>query len=600
MLIVASSSLFAATRGGPIPAPLPLFPANNWWNTDISGAPIDPNSANFITFIGPTRSLHPDFGGDAGGGDVYGFPYIIVDSAQPKKTVTFDLYADESDGVGVPFYPVPDEAITMSGWVEGGQPGNVNQRDQGDRHILIVDKTNNTLYELYNVWYNGTGWEAASGAFFDMKTNNRRPEEWTSADAAGLAILPGLVRYDEVAGPAEILHALRVTVQQSNGHFYPASHTAGSTAGALPMGARLRLKASKDISSFPADMQKIFRAFKKYGLIVADNGSNMYVSGSYDTQWNNDVLNPNFALLKASDFEVIQLGWAPSVTFVLTLPAAVGAGDTTTATLTAYDSNYNVATGYLGTVHFSSTDGAATLPANYTFTSGDAGTHTFTGGFVLQTPGTHTVTVTDMANPTITLTRTVTVGPPTPTGMAATAATTTSINVSWNPSPNATQYEIARQSSPAGYATLITTPATNYLDTPLAAGATYVYKVKAIDSSSRQSSFSVPDAATTMFFTDDPLTATSTVIKAAHVSELRQAVNAMRATAGLGAVSFNDPVLTGSVLVKAAHFEELRTALSQARAALALSVIGYTDATLVPGATVVRAVHVQELRIGLK
>ena len=164
-------------------------------------------------------------------------------------TVTFDV-PEESDGVNhpaemsFPFYPVPGEAITMPGWVEGGQPGNIDQRDDADRHILIVDKTNNHLYELYNVWYNGTGWEAFSGAFFDMNTNNRRPDTWTSADAAGLAILPGLVRYEEVFGPNEIRHALRVTMRRTaDAYVYPASHEAGSTAGALPMGARLRLKA---------------------------------------------------------------------------------------------------------------------------------------------------------------------------------------------------------------------------------------------------------------------------------------------------------------------------------------------------------------------
>lgn len=318
LLLIWAPARGAATRGGAIPVPLPLFPANNWWNTDISAAPLDPSSAAFITFIGATRGLRPDFGGDAGGGDIFGFPYIIVDDTQPRKSVTF-VFSDESDGVdhntglSFPFYPIPDEAITQTGWIEGGQPGNVDQRAIADRHMLIVDRTNNTLYELFNVWFNGTGWVAGSGAFFDMNTNNRRPDTWTSADAAGLAILPGLVRFEEVAAPGEIGHAFRVTVRATNGYVFPASHRAGSTSGALPMGARLRLKASKDISTFPAGVQKIFRAFKKYGLIVADNGSDMFISGSYDTRWDNDVLNPAFSALKASDFEVVQLGFAPAV-----------------------------------------------------------------------------------------------------------------------------------------------------------------------------------------------------------------------------------------------------------------------------------------------
>ena len=198
--LLAATAFAGATQGGPIPVPLPLFPPNNWWNTDITAAPVDPNSGSYITFIGgASRSLHPDFGGDVGDGTVYGFPFIVVDGTQPKLQVTFD-YWDESDGVGLPFYPIPNEAINLNGWVEGGQPGSVDQG--GDRHILIVDKTNNWLYELYNMWFDGTSWVGGSGAFYDMNTNNRRPETWTSADAAGMAILPGLVRYDELAGPA--------------------------------------------------------------------------------------------------------------------------------------------------------------------------------------------------------------------------------------------------------------------------------------------------------------------------------------------------------------------------------------------------------------
>jgi len=154
-------------------------------------------------------------------------------------------------------------------------------------------------------------WHAGSGAFFDMNANGRRPDGWTSADAAGLAILPGLVRYDEVSSSNEIGHAFRVTVRATTGYVYPASHQAGSTPGALPMGARLRLKASHSLSGFTPDVQKIFRAMQRYGLIVADNGSDMYVSGTYDTRWNNNVLNPAFGALTAADFEVVTLGYRP-------------------------------------------------------------------------------------------------------------------------------------------------------------------------------------------------------------------------------------------------------------------------------------------------
>src|SRR6185503_19941875 len=204
----------------------------------------------------------------------------------------------------------------------------------------MVDRDHRHLFELYNVFYDGTNWRAGSGAFFDLNSNARRPDGWTSADAAGLAILPGLVRYDEASGAAEILHAFRVTVRATNGYVYPASHRAGSTTGALPMGARLRLKASRDISGFTPQVRKIFRAMQRYGLIVADNGSDMYIGGTFDTRWNNDVLNPAFAALTASDFEVVQLGWTPGPTGAVSLtalsvtPASVVGGNPSTGTVT--------------------------------------------------------------------------------------------------------------------------------------------------------------------------------------------------------------------------------------------------------------------------
>jgi hypothetical protein len=322
-LLVAcfGAGAIAATLNGALPGPLPLFPRDNWWNVDISAASIDPASASYIAFInnGSARKLHPDFGGEASPGSVqiYGFPYIVVDGTQAKRTVQFD-YSDESDGVNhttdssVPFYPIPDEAITQAHWIESGEAGSIDLRSSSDRHMLIVDKDSRYLYELYNVFFDGSTWRAGSGAFFDMNTNNRRPDGWTSADAAGLAILPGLVRYDEAFGTAEITHAFRVTVRSTNGYVYPASHRAGSTTGALPMGARLRLKATKDLSGFRPEAQRIFRAMQRYGLIVADNGSDMYISGTFDTRWDNSTLNPAFAALTANDFEVVTLGWKPT------------------------------------------------------------------------------------------------------------------------------------------------------------------------------------------------------------------------------------------------------------------------------------------------
>jgi hypothetical protein len=181
----------------------------------------------------------------------------------------------------------------------------------GDRQLLMVDPDHGLLYETGATSWNAAAgrWEANCGAIFNLNTNDRRPDTWTSSDAAGLAIFPGLVRYEEAYGTAEIAHAFRVTVRSTNGYVWPASHRAGSTSGALPMGARLRLKASKNLSGYPVAMQRIFRAMQRYGLVVADNGSDMYVTGTMDARWDNGVLNPAFHSLTADDFEIVQLGW---------------------------------------------------------------------------------------------------------------------------------------------------------------------------------------------------------------------------------------------------------------------------------------------------
>jgi hypothetical protein len=282
----------------------PLFPPSNWWNQDISRAPVDSNSAAFINFIGRTRRLHPDFGPPP-----YGIPYVGVGGGQPRVPIAFVAYGSESDDGfgGVPGYPVPEEAKSQPNFIEGGAPGGGTS---GDRHLLVVDRDSWVLFELYAARWNpgANRWEAGSGAVFDLSRDDRRPEGWTSADAAGLAVLPGLVRYDETMS-GEIGHALRVTVRSTDGYVWPASHQAGGTPGALPMGARLRLKASTDLSGFPPEAQRIFRAMQTYGLIVADNGSDMYITGTMDPRWNNGVLNPAFRALTADDFEVIQLGW---------------------------------------------------------------------------------------------------------------------------------------------------------------------------------------------------------------------------------------------------------------------------------------------------
>jgi hypothetical protein len=319
-LIAASAAAQAPMPPAPMPTPLPLFPADNWWNADISAAPVDPGSAAFINFIGTTRQVHPDFGGSDGSANgIYGIPYVVVPGSTPLEPVDFDAfgYPDESD-VGAPGrppgYPIPVGARTQAKWIEGGEPGGCND---SDCHMLLVDRDNRLLFELYQAFWNGSQWQAGSGAVFPLDTNLRRPDTWTSADAAGLAILPGLVRYDEVFGLDPIRHAFRMTVRSTNGYVFPASHEAGTTAGALPMGARLRLKAgTPNPTPANAALTKVYQAMKTYGLIVADNGSDMYITGAYDTQWDNGVLNPAFASLHASDFEVVQLGWKPPVASV--------------------------------------------------------------------------------------------------------------------------------------------------------------------------------------------------------------------------------------------------------------------------------------------
>jgi len=306
-VIQAASVLLESLNGRQV------FPVTNWWNLDISAAPVAPQSAAMINWISgrtggnttATRTMHPDFGPPP-----YGIPYVVVDGTQPRVPVTWVAYGNQSDsGIpGLPGYPIPDEARTQPNYIEGAVAGGGTS---DDRHLLLIDRDRWVLYETYATRWNATQsrWEAQSGAIFNLNTNDRRPEGWTSADAAGLAIFPGLIRYDEVNGPSEITHAIRVTTRATNGYVWPASHTAGSTSGAPPMGTRLRLKAGRDISGFPAQMQKIFRAMKKYGLIVADNGTDMYVTGTMDPRWNNSVLNPAFHALTADDFEVIELGW---------------------------------------------------------------------------------------------------------------------------------------------------------------------------------------------------------------------------------------------------------------------------------------------------
>jgi hypothetical protein len=271
-----------------------LFPADNAWNQPVDTAQVDPNSAAIINSIGATKAFHPDFGANWNGGP-FGIPYIVVSGTQAKVGVAFQ-YASESDPGPYPIPPNPP--------IEGGPSST------GDRHILIVDRDNWKLYELFAAYPNADGsWRAGSGAIFDLSSNALRPAGWTSADAAGLPILPGLVRYKEVRN-GEIAHALRFTVSRTRrAYIAPARHWASSDTSSLrpPMGMRVRLKAGFDISSYPASAQVILRAMKKYGMIVADNGSDWYVSGTADARWNDAEMN-TLKKLRGSDFEVVKMG----------------------------------------------------------------------------------------------------------------------------------------------------------------------------------------------------------------------------------------------------------------------------------------------------
>jgi hypothetical protein len=268
----------------------PLFPADNVWNARVDALPVHEQSDAFITSIGRDRGLHPDFGTNPD----YGIPYVVVPADQAAAPVSFE-YADESDAGP---YPVP-----ASPPIEGGSSAS------GDRHVLIVQQESCQLYELFAAYPNGDGsWRAGSGAIWDLRSHALRPDSWTSADAAGLPILPGLVRRDEVAAGA-IEHALRFTARRTRrAHVWPARHDASSItdSGVPPMGQRFRLKSSFDTSGFSADSRVILLAMQRYGIILADNGSDWFFSGTSDSSWDDDALVSEFRRVLGSDFEAID------------------------------------------------------------------------------------------------------------------------------------------------------------------------------------------------------------------------------------------------------------------------------------------------------
>ncbi len=345
------------------------FTAANLWNQDISGAAVDPNSNSIINFIGGSAAVHADFGSGLYQGQSIGIPYVVVGASQPFVGVNFTAYGSESDPGPM---PVPSDAP-----IEGfPAPGN------GDRHVLVLDNNNCWLYELYSSFPNGDGsWNAASAAVWDLLSDEQRPLTWTSADAAGLSIFAGLVRYDEVAS-GHINHALRFTLQSSAAAFVPpASHWASNSSNqfAAPMGMRIRLKANFDVTPYSVANQVILNALKKYGMIMADNGSNMYISGAPDSRWDNNDLH-QLGNLTASNFEVVLVnpvytssnlpsGSAPAISSFSANPTVASAGGQVTLSWTATGTSYFIVSPQVGAVRGSSVTVTPSATTTYTLSA---------------------------------------------------------------------------------------------------------------------------------------------------------------------------------------------------------------------------------------
>jgi hypothetical protein len=345
----SACSVMSLGQGAGLNGFLP-FPSDNLWNQNIAGAPVDPNSAAIINYIGASDPVHPDFGSGEYNGSSIGIPYIVVDSQQAPVVINFTAYGDESDPGPMP--------VPASAPIEGyPNPGN------GDRHVLVLDNSNCWLYELYSSYPQSDGsWNAASAAVWDLLADEQRPLTWTSADAAGLSLFAGLARYDEVASGA-IKHALRFTLQNSRAAFVPpASHWAATTsnANAAPMGLRMRLKSSFNVSGFSATNQVILTALQQYGMIMADNGSNMYISGAPDDRWDNDDLH-NLDQVTAADFEVVQMnpiytqsnlptGAVPAIASFTASPSTVPAGTNVTLSWSVTGASYFDVTPQVGAV----------------------------------------------------------------------------------------------------------------------------------------------------------------------------------------------------------------------------------------------------------
>lgn len=354
----------------------PVLPADNIWNTPVDNLPVDSHSAAYINTIGATDNVHADFGSGLWDGAPIGIPFVVVPSGQPLVPINISPYANESDPGP---YPIPANAP-----VEGAP------NTDGDRHVLVVRQGECKLYELYRAFRNGGGssWNAESAAKYDLNSNALRHDDWTSADAAGLPILPGLVRYEEVAA-GEINHAIRFTVPETRqAHIWPARHDASDLTGSQypPMGQRFRLKASFNTSGYPHDAQVILIALKKYGMILADNGSAWYISGSPNESWDNDVLH-RLDKVVGSDFEAVDAS-----SLMVSPNSGQAGGFTLSATPSVRQIEANSSASYLLSLtvagNFTST---VTLTAN----SSPTGPQVSLSPGSLTPPGSVTLTLTD-------------------------------------------------------------------------------------------------------------------------------------------------------------------------------------------------------------
>jgi len=425
-LIVFGFACTASAQAPTIGGSCTVFPADNIWNTPVDQLPVAANSATYVSTIGAAGTVHADFGAGIWNGGPIGIPFVTVPGSQTKYPATF-LYWDESDAG--PY------AVPLTAPIEGGSAST------GDRHAIAIDTNNCILYELYRAFPQASSWQADSGAIFNLLLNNLRPSTWTSADAAGLPIFPGLFRFDEIAA-GEIRHALRFTVPQTRRAFvWPARHYASSLTGTQypPMGVRFRLRASFDISGFSPTNQIILRALKKYGMILADNGSAWYLSGAPDSRWNDSDLH-NLGAVHGSDFEVVD------VSGLMISPDSGQALQSSAVSVTVSPSSASVQVSttkqFSATVNNSTNQGVTwTASAGAISTAG-----LFTAPSSVPSPATVTIQATSQADTSAKGTAAVTIMPPPPPVTVTVSPSNANVQVSTTQQFTATVSNSSNQS----------------------------------------------------------------------------------------------------------------------------------------------------------